>query len=98
MRSLETHYRKIFSFCSNPQILLYRFVKGEHYAVALSLLVEGKVVLGVMACPNLENHKSSSSDKIGCLFFATTGKGAYVQSLEGDSHPPEKVSSAFNVP
>uniref|UniRef100_A0A1J3HDH9 3'(2'),5'-bisphosphate nucleotidase n=1 Tax=Noccaea caerulescens TaxID=107243 RepID=A0A1J3HDH9_NOCCA len=68
------------------------FIKGEHYAVALSLLVEGKLVLGVMACPNLENHKSSSpsSDKVGCLFFATAGEGAYVQSLEGDS-PPQKV-------
>ncbi|AED91370.1 unnamed protein product [Arabidopsis thaliana] len=64
------------------------FVKGEEYAVALALLVEGKVVLGVMACPKLENHKSSSS---GCLFFATVGEGAYVQSLEGDSHPPQKV-------
>ncbi|XP_010452906.1 PREDICTED: probable SAL4 phosphatase isoform X1 [Camelina sativa] len=67
------------------------FVKGEEYAVALALLVEGKVVLGVMACPKLENHKSASSGKVGCLFFATEGEGAYVQSLEGDSHPPEKV-------
>jgi 3'(2'), 5'-bisphosphate nucleotidase/inositol polyphosphate 1-phosphatase len=75
-------------FCSNLQILINRFVKGEEYAVALALLVEGKVVLGVMACPKLENHKSSSS---GCLFFATVGEGAYVQSLEGDSHPPQKV-------
>ncbi|VVB13780.1 unnamed protein product [Arabis nemorensis] len=65
-------------------------LKGEHYAVALSLLVEGKLVLGVMACPNLANNKSSS-DKTGCLFFATAGKGAYVQSLDGDSHSPEKV-------
>lgn len=59
--------------------------------MALALLVEGKVVLGVMACPKLENHKSCSSDKHGCLFFATAGAGAYVQSLEGDTHPPEKV-------
>lgn len=66
--------------------------------MALALLVEGKVVLGIMACPKLENHKSSSLDKDGCLFFATAGEGAYVQSLEGDSHPPEKVNSAFNVP
>lgn len=67
--------------------------------MALSLLVEGKLVLGVMACPNLKNHKSSSpsSDKVGCLFFAAAGEGAYVQSLEGDS-PPQKVLSDFNVP
>ncbi|WJX80500.1 hypothetical protein P8452_63488 [Trifolium repens] len=30
-----------------------RFVRGDQYAIALALLHEGKVVLGVLACPNL---------------------------------------------
>ncbi|PRQ49413.1 putative phosphoric monoester hydrolase [Rosa chinensis] len=29
------------------------FVRGDQYAIALALLDEGKVVLGVLACPNL---------------------------------------------
>jgi 3'-phosphoadenosine 5'-phosphosulfate (PAPS) 3'-phosphatase len=28
----------------------YRFIRGDQYAVALGLLDEGKVVLGVLAC------------------------------------------------
>ncbi|CAN7023757.1 unnamed protein product, partial [Brassica rapa subsp. trilocularis] len=77
------------------------FVRGEQYAVGLALLVEGKVVLGVMACPNLplasvvcETDKSSK-ENVGCLFFATSGSGAYVQPLEGNSLP-QKVGVSSN--
>lgn len=69
--------------------------------MGLALLVEGKVVLGVMACPNLplassavdETDMSYSQENVGCLFFATSGSGAYVQPLTGHS-PPQKVSSS----
>ncbi|KAG7614114.1 Inositol monophosphatase-like [Arabidopsis suecica] len=80
------------------------FVRGEQYAVGLALLVEGKVVLGVMACPNLllasavcaTDH--SSQEDVGCLFFATTGSGTYVQSLKGNSLPQKvQVSSNENL-
>ncbi|KFK28090.1 hypothetical protein AALP_AA8G471000 [Arabis alpina] len=77
------------------------FVRGEQYAVGLALLVEGKVVLGVMACPNLplasavcETNKSSK-ENVGCLFFAITGSGTYVQPLKGNS-PPQKVQVSSN--
>uniref|UniRef100_A0A1J3CU97 3'(2'),5'-bisphosphate nucleotidase n=1 Tax=Noccaea caerulescens TaxID=107243 RepID=A0A1J3CU97_NOCCA len=78
------------------------FVRGEQYAVGLALLVEGKVVFGVMACPNLpldsvvcETDDKSSKDNVGCLFFATAGSGAYVQPLKGNS-PPQKVRVSSN--
>ncbi|KAG2301060.1 hypothetical protein Bca52824_029711 [Brassica carinata] len=81
------------------------FVRGEQYAVGLALLVEGKVVVGVMACPNLplssavvERDDKSCQDNVGCLFFATTGSGAYVQPLNGNSPPHEvRVSSNENL-
>lgn len=64
--------------------------------MGLALLVEGKVVLGVMACPNLPLTSVSETDKssqenVGCLFFATTGSGAYVQPLKG-KYPAQEVS------
>ncbi|KAL8045093.1 hypothetical protein ABFX02_08G090000 [Erythranthe guttata] len=62
------------------------FVRGDQYAIALGLLDEGKVVLGVLACPNLP---LASDDKKGCLFFAQIDGGTYVQSLDGS--PPTKV-------
>lgn len=75
--------------------LHYRFLRGDQYAIALALLDEGKVVLGVLACPNLPfasisgDSQHSSHDEVGCLFFAQVGAGTYMQSLEGSS--PQKV-------
>uniref|UniRef100_A0A804RDE3 3'(2'),5'-bisphosphate nucleotidase n=1 Tax=Zea mays TaxID=4577 RepID=A0A804RDE3_MAIZE len=70
------------------------FIRGDQYAVALGLLDEGKVVLGVLGCPNLplkstnKNNSSSFGDRIGSLFFATIGCGAQVEALEGSE--PQK--------
>ncbi|KAF4403696.1 hypothetical protein G4B88_002549 [Cannabis sativa] len=63
---------------------------------------EGKVVLGVLACPNLplasiNQHSSESShDKVGCLFFAKVGEGTYMQSLDGSSPVKVHVSAIEN--
>ncbi|KAJ0242170.1 SAL1 phosphatase [Hirschfeldia incana] len=80
------------------------FLRGDQYAVALGLLEEGKVVLGVLACPNLpltsiagNKNSSSSSDEKGCLFFATIGSGTYMQPLDSNSDPVRvHVSSVEN--
>ncbi|KAG2284484.1 hypothetical protein Bca52824_055704 [Brassica carinata] len=73
---------------------------GEQYAIGLALLVEGKVVLAVMACPKLplastavtNNTHKSSPEKMGCLFFGSVGSGTYVQSLNVvDSSPVKKL-------
>lgn len=72
-----------------------RFLRGDQYAIALALLDEGKVVLGILACPNLPlasiggDSRHSSHDEVGCLFFAKVGAGTYMQSLDGSS--PIKV-------
>lgn len=51
--------------------------------------MEGKVVLGVMACPKLPlaSTAGSNTQKVGCLFFGAVGTGTYVQSLNVDSLP-----------
>ncbi|GFY94192.1 SAL1 phosphatase-like protein [Actinidia rufa] len=75
--------------------LVEGFLRGDQYAIALALLDEGKVVLGVLACPNLSlvpiggHDLPYSHDKLGCLFFAQVGAGTDVQSLDGS--PPIKV-------
>ena len=56
------------------------------------MLDEGKVVLGVLACPNLPLGSVNSkdpNDKVGCLFSAQIGGGTYMQSLDGSA--PVKV-------
>ncbi|KAG2716222.1 hypothetical protein I3843_03G115300 [Carya illinoinensis] len=78
------------------------FVRGDQYAIALALLDEGKVVLGVLACPNLplasigSNRLHSSHDEVGCLFFSKVGAGTYMQSLDGSSPIKVNVSTTDN--
>ncbi len=50
------------------------FLRGEQYAVALGLIENGRVVLGVLGCPNLEG---------GLLVSAVRGEGAQEHDLEG---------------
>ncbi|MEA2102691.1 MAG: 3'(2'),5'-bisphosphate nucleotidase [Thermodesulfobacteriota bacterium] len=53
------------------------FLRKDQYAVALGLVEEGRVVLGVLGCPNF-----SFDDRGGGLFYAVKGKGAYMRYLD----------------
>ena len=49
------------------------FIRGEQYAVALALIEQGEVVLGVLGCPNLPRGDDSGN---GAIFVAERGAGA----------------------
>jgi 3'(2'), 5'-bisphosphate nucleotidase len=60
------------------------FLRNEQYAVALALVEDGEVVLGVLGCPNLpvtwgaDQDTSVGADvERGCLFVAERGIGAW---------------------
>ncbi|GAA0157312.1 phosphatase [Lithospermum erythrorhizon] len=78
------------------------FVRGDQYAIALGLLDEGKVVLGVLACPNLpitsvaSHDQPTSEDKVGCLFSAQVGEGTYMQSLDSSLRSKVYVTGTEN--
>ena len=55
------------------------FLRGEQYAIALGLLEHGRVVLGVLGCPNLSGPDGTP----GCLLAATRGGGAQILPLNG---------------
>ena len=59
------------------------FLKGGPYAIALALIVDGKVELGVLGCPNLPQKWDDPQAQRGCLFVAERGKGTSMFSLEG---------------
>lgn len=50
------------------------FLRGEQYAVALALIKDGKVVLGISGCPNLIIDKEPGDE--GFIFFAVNEEGA----------------------
>lgn len=70
------------------------FLRLEQYAVALALIEDGEVVLGVMGCPNLPHDPKNESAGRGCLFVAARGEGASVRSLDGGPSKPLFVRSS----
>ena len=57
------------------------FLRGGQYAIALGLIHDGEVVLGVLGCPNLE----AADGSLGTLFTAIKGQGAKVFPLSNEA-------------
>ena len=64
------------------------FLRKEQYAIALALVELGRVLLGVLACPNLPGALDSSTAAqgpvLGQLYAATRGGGAQRLDLGAD--------------
>jgi 3'(2'), 5'-bisphosphate nucleotidase len=82
------------------------FLRGGQYAVALALIVDGQIVLGVLGCPNLPANRvlgqSGGAQSEGAIFWAARGRGAFVVPVgeadfanlaNVDRSPAIKVSS-----
>ncbi len=63
------------------------FLRGDQYAVALGLIEDGEVVLGVLGCPNLPNPNGTT----GAIFAAVDGQ---CQAFYGGSTTPIDVHVA----
>ncbi len=57
------------------------FLRGDQYALALALVEDGQVVLGVLGCPNLPVSHEHPEQGLGCLFVAVRGGGAWQRGL-----------------
>ena len=60
------------------------FLRKGPYAIALALIVDGEVKLGVLGCPDLPQKWDDLGSQRGCLFVAERGKGAWMLSLDGE--------------
>jgi 3'(2'), 5'-bisphosphate nucleotidase len=67
------------------------FLRNEQFAVALALVEEGEVVLGVLGCPNLPLKGLGKNGIRGALFVAVKGEGAFIRGLEGTSEQRIRV-------
>jgi len=62
------------------------FLRLDQYAVALGLIVDGEVQLGVLGCPNLPLNGDGGGDK-GCIFIGEAGGQATQRGIEdADEH------------
>lgn len=68
------------------------FLRMDQYAVALALIEEGEVVLGVLGCPNLPLDPSDGDSEKGCLFVAVKGEGAFLRPLSGGAEEAVRVT------
>lgn len=69
------------------------FIRGDQYAVALALIEEGEVKVGVLGCPNFPAGGSGDDSENGSIFVAVRGEGAEVSSLRGSSSKAVRVSN-----
>jgi len=61
------------------------FIRRDQYAIALALIIDGDVKVGILACPAYGNDG-------GLLFYAIRGKGAYEQSINSfDTTIPTRI-------
>ncbi len=62
------------------------FLRKEQYAISLALILDGRIELGVLGCPNLPLVPGDDSTA-GTLFYAIRGQGAFAIPLEGVGEP-----------
>lgn len=68
------------------------FLRKDQYAVALALVENGEIKVGVLACPAL-----TIGDKTGILLVAVRGEGATMQAIVGGSPEPIRVTSSSDA-
>jgi 3'(2'), 5'-bisphosphate nucleotidase len=57
------------------------FLRSEQYAVALALVVDGQVQVGVLGCPNLADALRPEVGGAGSLVIGVRGQGSWTTSL-----------------
>ncbi|HEX7976285.1 MAG TPA: inositol monophosphatase family protein, partial [Anaerolineales bacterium] len=84
-------------WCLDPVDGTKGFLRGEQYAIALALVENGRVQVGVLGCPNLIDAYRPDLEGSGSLVVAARGQGAWTTSLvaPGDFEPL-RISSRTN--
>ena len=72
------------------------FLRGEQYAVALALIIDDQVRLGVLACPNLTDAHRPEPGGPGTLVIAVRGQGAWAAPLASNAFARLSVSARSN--
>lgn len=68
------------------------FLRGQQYAIALALIVDGEITVAALACPNLPPSADGPGES-GVIYTAIRGGGAAAISIDGGIDPaPVSVS------
>ena len=81
-RGGERHYVDRF-WALDPIDGTKGFLRGQQYAIALALIVNGQVMVAALGCPNLPMRDDAASP-VGVIFTAVSGQGAMVEPLDSE--------------
>ena len=74
------------------------YLRGGQFAVALALIENGEVQLGILGCPNLSEDCKPEACGVGAMIVAQRGKGAWLTSLIDEGEFEQlKVSDCADV-
>ena len=62
------------------------FLRGQQYAIALALIVEGEVTVAALGCPNL-SLEAGQDEPTGVVYTAIKGQGTFAAPLDGSGEP-----------
>jgi 3'(2'), 5'-bisphosphate nucleotidase len=68
------------------------FLRGDQYVTALALIEDGRVVVGALGCPNLDQHMHPNFGGEGSAVLAVRGQGSYGFRMKHDDPRPLRVS------
>jgi 3'(2'), 5'-bisphosphate nucleotidase len=69
------------------------FLRQDQYAIALALIENGEVKVGVLACPAMPLNNGD----FGALYVAVRGEGTQMMSLSGGELKPIRVAEAGDL-
>ncbi|PZV01856.1 MAG: 3'(2'),5'-bisphosphate nucleotidase [Leptolyngbya sp.] len=69
------------------------FLRGDQYAIALALVEDGDLKVGVLGCPFL----SFKGEETGLMFVAVRGEGTVMVPLAGGVPKPIQVAKATDI-
>ncbi len=58
------------------------FLRNDQYAIALSLIVNGEVVLGILGCPNLQVSLFNTNSNSGSILYGLRRNGSFIQDMK----------------
>ena len=68
------------------------FLRKDQYAVSLALIVDGRIVVGVLGCPSLPVDSNKSDGPQGVLAWAAAGKGSWMVPLDAAESAPVRLN------
>lgn len=68
------------------------FLRKEQYAIALALILDGQLQIGVLGCPNMPVVGNEPDGPRGILGWAVKGHGAWMQPLDDPTAQPTSLS------